>query len=180
MGLVGDVFISLWLIVLAAIYIGGIVAILWFTVTRELRALRRETARHAALDTFGAAQAAVQSDPTQLVTWYPLARAARKIDPETFAALDAAAGGTFPFTREQVERAHAKVSSDWLAWEQAHDEEYRVKAAAAEQDLGRASGEAATLARARLERIQHEKIERYQQRYEAYIRTAKALQALLQ
>jgi hypothetical protein len=165
---------------LLLLYIAIVVTILSFTVTRELRALRRETARHAALDTFAAAQAAVLADPTQLVTWYPLAQAARKLDPGTFAALDAAAGGTFPFSREQVERAHARVSTDWLAWEQAHDEEYRVKAAAAEQDLGRASGEAATLARARLERIQHEKIERYQQRYEAYIRTAKALQALLQ
>ncbi len=163
-----------------AVYAGGLAAILWFTVTRELRALRSDTARYAALTTFGAAQAAAHADPSQLVVWYPLAKAARVLDPHTFTAIDAAAGATFPFTREQVERAHAKVSADWLAWEQAHDEEYRVKAAAAEQDLGRASGEAATLARARLDRIQREKIERYQQRYEAYIRTAKALQALIE
>jgi hypothetical protein len=162
------------------VYAAGLVTILWFTVTRELRALRSDTARYAALATFGAAQAAVQADPRQLVTWYPLAKTARVLDPQTFAALDAAAGAAFPFTKEQVERAHAKVSSEWLAWEQAHDEEYRVKAAAAEQDLGRASGEAVNLARARLERIQHEKIERYQQRYEVYIRTSKALQALLE
>ncbi len=180
MDLFGDVLLVLWMLGAAALYIGAFVAILWFTVTRELRALRREAARHALLGTFGPAQVAVQADPTQLITWYPLARVARKADPAAFAALDAAAGGTFPFTREQVERAHAKVSSDWLAWEQAHDEEYRVKAAAAEQEIGRASGDAATLARARLNRIQHEKIERYQQRYEAYIRTAKALQGLLE
>jgi hypothetical protein len=178
--LFGDLLLVVWMLGLAALYAGGFVAILWFTVTRELRALRSEAARHAMLATFGPAQAAVQADPTQLVTWYRLAQAARRTDPHTFATLDAAAGGTFPFTREQVERAHAKVSSEWLAWEQAHDEEYRVKAAAAEQDLGRVSGEAAALARARLDRIQHEKIERYQQRYEAYIRTAKALQALLE
>jgi hypothetical protein len=159
---------------------GGSIAIVWLTITRELRASRSAAARHAALAAFGPAQAAVQADPTLLLTWYPLAQAARKLEPAAFAALDAAAGRTFPFTREQVERAHAKVSSDWLAWEQGHDEEYRVKAAAAEQELVRSTGDAATLARARLDRIQHEKIERYQQRYEAYIRTAKALQALLQ
>ena len=34
---------------------------------------------------------------------------------------------------------------------------------AVEQELGRASGDAAALARARLDRVQHEKIERYQQ-----------------
>jgi hypothetical protein len=163
-----------------AIYTGALVAVLWLMVTRELRALRADAARHAMLATFGPAQAAVQADPTQLVTWYPLAQAARRADPATFAALDAAAGATFPFPRALVERAHARVSSDWLAWEQAHDEEYRVKAGAAEQELGRAVGDSASLARARLERIQHEKIERYQQRYEVYIRTSKALQALLE
>jgi hypothetical protein len=168
------------LLAVAALYVGGFILILWFTVTRELRGLRGEAARRAMLGTFGPAQAAVQADPTLLLTWYPLATAARQLEPHAFAALDAATRGTFPFTREQVERAHAKVSSDWLAWEQAHDEEYRLKAAVAEHDLTRASGEAASLARARLDRIQHEKIERYQQRYEAYIRTAKALQALIE
>ena len=166
------------IVVLAVIAL--LVAGLWFTVTRELRAFRSESARHAVLGTFGSAQAAVHANPTLLLTWYPLAQAARKLDPATFAALDAATGATFPFTREKVERAHARVSSEWLAWEQAHDEEYRVKAATAEQEMAGSSGEAARVARARLDRIQHEKIERYQQRYELYIRTAKALQALLE
>ena len=156
-----------------------VIALLW-RIRGELHRRDREARIQAALQTFGPAQAAVQADPNLLVTWYPLAQAARRLEPDTFARLDAAVGGTFPFTREQIERAHAKVSSEWLAWEQAHDEEYRLRAAAAEQELTRASGDAATLARARLERIQHEKIERYQQRYETYIRSSKALQALLQ
>jgi hypothetical protein len=156
------------------------VLILGWRIRNETDRRDRDARIHAALQTFGPAQAAVLADPRQLIAWYPLARAARKLQPETFAILDTATGATFPFTTEQVERAHAKVSSDWLAWEAAHDEEYRLKAAAAEQELGRAAGEAATLAKARLDRIQHEKIERYQQRYEEYVRTAKALQALLQ
>jgi hypothetical protein len=163
-----------------AVQLVAVVAILWFTVVRELRALRGELARHATLATFGPAQAAVQTDPSLLLVWYPLAAAARQLEPHAFEALDRVSGRTFPFTRDQVERAHARVSSEWLAWEQTHDEEYRLKAAAAEQDLAAASGDAAALARARLDRIQHEKIERYQQRYEAYIRTARALQALVE
>ena len=146
----------------------------------RLDADRRDAAIDAMMQTFGPAQAAALMDPQQLLAWYPLAQAARRLRPDAFAALDAATGHAFPFTREQVEQAHARVTSDWLAWEKAHDEEYRVKAAAAEQEMTRAAGDAATLARARLERIQHEKIERYQQRYEEYVRTAKALQALLQ
>jgi hypothetical protein len=165
---------------IGAIYGGALVAILWFTVTRELRQLRRANAVNAMLQTFGTAQAAVLGDPRQLLVWYPLARAARQLEPEAFAALDAATGRSFPFSRADAEQAHAKVSSDWLAWEKAHDEEYRIKAAEAERVLAACSGDAAAVAKARLDRIQHEKIERYQQRYEDYIRTGKALQALLQ
>jgi hypothetical protein len=175
-----DIFPAFIVVAITVAYVGGFIAILWFTVGREIRRHRRQASTHAMLATFGAAGAAAATDPRQLLAWYPLAQAARRLEPETFATLDAVTGRTFPFTREQVERAHAKVSSDWLAWEAAHDEEYRLKAAAVEQELGRSSGDAATLARARLDRVQHEKIERYQQRYEEYIRTAKALQALLE
>ena len=161
------------------VYVAPVVAIVW-VITRELRLRRREATVQSIIQTFGPAQAAVQHDAKQLLAWYPLAETSRKLFPAAFAMLDAATGARFPFSKELVERAHATVSSDWLAWEKAHDEEYRIKAAAAEQDLGRATGDAAALARARLDRIQHEKIERYQQRYEQYVRTSKALQALLQ
>jgi len=140
----------------------------------------RDAAVLALVQTFAPAQAAAQHDPRQLLAWHPVAETARRLFPAAFETLDAATGARFPFSKEVVERAHAKVSSEWLAWEKAHDEEYRIKAAAAEQELAAASGEAALLARARLDRVQHEKIERYQQRYEEYIRTARALQALLQ
>ncbi len=156
--------------------IAAVAALGW----RELQRRNRDAQIHAAVQTFGPAQAAVQHDPGQLLVWHPLAEANRQLFPTAFTALDEATGGRFPFSKETIERAHAKVSGDWLAWEKAHDEEYRLKAAGAEQELGRASADGVALARARLDRIQHEKIERYQQRYEEYIRTAKALQALLQ
>ena len=52
----------------------------------------------------------------------------------------------FPFTPDQVQAAHAQWTADWLAWERAHDAEYKLKAAAAEQELaaaGRIAGRCA-------------------------------------
>ena len=169
--------IALTIVVLSCV---PFAAIVWLLITRELRQRRHEAAVQSMLQTFGSARATVQHQPMQLLAWHPLAEASRKLFPQAFDALDSATGTRFPFSKDTIERAHAKVSSEWLAWEKAHDEEYRIKAAAAEQELAASSGEAAALARARLDRVQHEKIERYQQRYEEYVRTAKALQGLLQ
>jgi hypothetical protein len=161
---------------LLLIVVAGLLALMW----RELRQRRRAEAIHSVLSTFGAAQSAVHQDARLLLVWQPLSEAARRLFPEAFASLDAATGQRFPFPKSVIERAHSKWTADWLAWEKAHDEEYRLKAADIEQELDRASGDARALAKARLERVQHEKIERYQQRYEEYIRTAKSLQALLE
>jgi hypothetical protein len=159
--------------------IGLAAAGLAFAIVREFRALRREATLQAILRTFGDALGAVHQDPRLLLAWHPTAESARKLFPDAFASLDAARGERFPFSRDLVERAHARWSTEWLAWERSHDEEYRIKGASVEQEIGATSGEAAKLAKARLDRVQHEKIERYQQRYEEYIRTAQALQALL-
>src|SRR5262249_45231493 len=128
----------------------------------------------------GPALVAVQQDARALLVWQPLAEANRRLFPDVFAALDQVTGRRFPFPNETIERAHAKWTAEWLTWEKAHDEEDRLKAAAVEHEMRGLTGDAATLARARLDRVQHEKLERYQQRYEEYIQTAKALQALLQ
>ena len=146
----------------------------------EVRGLRKDAAVQSVLATFGRAQAEASRDPRLVLAWQPLAESARKVQPVAFAALDAATGTRFPFDKDAIERAHSKWTADWLAWEKTHDEESRLKAATVEQEMRAASGDAAALAKARLDRVQHEKIERYQQRYEEYIRTAKALQALLQ
>ena len=161
---------------LILIVLGALAALVWW----ELRRRRGEAAIQYVLATFGHAQAAAQQDVRLLLVWQPLAESARALFPDAFAALDGATGKRFPFSKDVIERAHSKWTADWLTWEKMHDEEYRLKGAAAEQEIGRVSGEAAALAKARLDRVQHEKIERYQQRYEEYIRTAKALQALIQ
>ena len=128
------------------------------------------------LQTFAPGIADSAKDPRALLTWAPLAAAARQLYPDAFALLDRAAGGTFPFTRDQMQAAHARWSADWLAWERAHDGEYKLKAATAEADM-MAAGQT-PLARARLDAVEREKLELYQRRYEEYVRVSRALQAL--
>jgi len=162
-----------------ALALVSLALVLLAMIVRECRALRLEATLQAMLQTFGDALGAVHQDPRLLLAWHPTAESARKLFPVAFASLDAARGERFPFPRDLIERAHARWTTEWLAWERSHDEEYRIKAASVEQEIGATSGEAAKLVKARLDRVQHEKIERYQQRYEEYIRTAQALQALL-
>lgn len=141
----------------------------------------RETAAQARqaqlIQTFAAGVASARSDPSSLLVWEPLARTARRLFPEDFAAFDRAAGGAFPFTKAQIEAAHARWTAEWLAWELSHDAEFKLKASVAEHELTASGG--SPLMRARLDAVEREKLERYQRRYEEYIRTAKALQALI-
>jgi len=140
----------------------------------------RQAAVQQLLALFGPAAAAVQQDPRQLLSWYPLAKHSRKLFPAAFSELDAAFGGTFPFTKDQVQAAHARCSSDWLAWERSHDAEFSLKTAQVEDEIARAGGPASPLLRTRLAAIEQQKLERYQQRYEEYIKTAKALAAFVE
>jgi hypothetical protein len=156
-------------------------AILWagWHVGTELRAARGGTTaddRVATLLTlFAPALAATRQDPRAFLVWQPIAKAARQLFPEEFVRLDRATGGTFPFSSEQIEAAHAQWTADWLAWELAHDTEYKLKATIAAHE----SPEAGGIGRARLDAIEREKLDLYQRRYADYVRTAKALQALI-
>jgi len=141
---------------------------------------RRDAAVQRMLDLFGPSAAAVQEDPRRLLAWYPLARASRQLFPEAFAELDRASGGQFPFNKEQLQAAHARCSSDWLAWERAHNAEFSLKAAQVEDDIARGQGPASPLLRTRLAAVEQEKLEVYQRRYEEYIKTAKALAAFVE
>jgi hypothetical protein len=147
-------------------------------VRAELRAGRREASLQQLLATFGPALAHAQADPRQLLAWYPVAQAARRLFGEAFAELDAAAGGTFPFTREHVNAAHARWTTSWLEWEEKHTAEFRLKAASAEEEGLRSPGADPSIVRARIAAIEREKLEQYQQHYEEYVRIAKALAAL--
>jgi len=155
-------------------------AILWAAraLVAELRTARTEATRTralAVLQTFSPGIAAAHSDPRALMTWVPLARAARQMLPAEFALLDAAAGGSFPFSAERIQAAHAQWTAEWLAWERAHDTEYKLKAAVLDREL--ASGDSA-MVRARLEAVEREKLDLYQRHYQEYVQIAKALQSL--
>lgn len=151
--------------------------VLW-RIGDELRRTRHQATLQQLLATFAPGAAAGQQDPRQIVIWYPLAQAGRKLFPEAFRDLDAAAGGGFPFTKEHVKAAHSRWTADWLAWERAHDAEYSVKTAQVQDEIDRTQGQASPLLRTRLAAIEQQRLERYQQRYEEYIKTAKALAAL--
>jgi hypothetical protein len=129
------------------------------------------------LTMFAPALAATQQDPRAFLVWQPIAKAARQLYPEEFASLDRAMGGTFPFPRERIEAAHAQWTADWLAWELAHDTDFKLKIAEAQHELAAQGG--SDVARARLDAIEREKLDLYQRRYADYVRTAKALQALI-
>ena len=157
-------------------------AVLWAAreLLAEMHAARDAAARAralAVLQMFAAGIAAARADPRELLTWQPLARAARKLLPAEFASLDAASGGTFPFAAEQVQAAHAQWTADWLAWERMHDGEYKLKAAVLEQELSASAG--SVIVRAKLESVEREKLDLYQRRYQEYVQVAKALQGLV-
>jgi len=161
--------------------LGVIIALVWGTLrlVAVLEGLQRDAQRSRiahVLSLFTPAVALAASDPRALLTWYPAAQAARAALPEEFAALDRALGRPFPFSREQTDAAHAAWTSTWLAWERAHDAEYKLKAQALTESLG--ASVTSALGRSRLEAVEREKVERYQQRYEEYTKVAKALQRL--
>ena len=168
------------MILIAALIVAAAIAWAGLQIAGELRASRGPgtSDRVATLLTlFAPALTETQHDPRAFLVWQPIAKAARQLFPEEFAALDRATGRTFPFASERIEAAHAQWTADWLAWEFAHDTEYKLKAAVAEHELAAQGGSPA--ARARLETVEREKIELYQRRYADYVRTAKALQALI-
>jgi hypothetical protein len=158
-----------------------------YWATRQLvtamRSAREDAARDRALaivSLFAPALAAADRDPRALLTWQLLAQVVRQTLPADLAGLDRAAGGTFPFTREQIQAAHAQWTADWLGWERTHDAEYKLKAVSLEQELAQEDAQSAgsRVARARLEAVEREKLDLYQRRYQDYVRVAKALQAL--
>jgi hypothetical protein len=166
-------------IVLAALIVAAAIAAAAIMIVRELRASGGAAAapdRIASLLTlFAPALIETQRDPRAFLVWQPIARAARQLFPHEFAALDAATGHTFPFPAAMIEAAHAQWTTDWLAWERAHDTEYKLKAAVAEHEV---ATEGTPAARARLDAVEREKLDLYQRRYSDYVRTAKALQTL--
>jgi len=168
------------LIVLASLIVAAAIAWSALQVSAELRAAREARVREQTLtllQLFAPALAAASADPRAYLVWQPIAAIARQMFPAESAALDKAAGGSFPFTSAQLQAAHAQWTTDWLAWERAHDAEYKLKAAQAHAELTASGGSNA--ARLQVEAIEREKLDLYQRRYAEYVRIAKALQILI-
>jgi len=149
-------------------------------IAREVRGLREEAARGRALAILqmcAPGLEAVRRDPRALLVWQRLARTTRQLFPSDCEALDKAAGGTFPFSVDQIQGAHAQWTADWLAWERNHDATYKQRAAELEQEIVASGGSAA--ARGRLDAVEREKLDLYQRRYQEYVQVAKALQGLI-
>jgi hypothetical protein len=166
-------------ILLASLVVAG--AIIWaaLQIVAQLRAARDERARDrllALIGLFAPALAAARQDPRAYLVFQPIATLARQLFATEAQALDRAAGGTFPFTAADLQAAHAQWTADWLAWERAHDTEYKQKAAEAAAEFAASTGSG--VARGKIEAVENEKLDRYQRRYAEYVRVAKALQAL--
>ena len=162
-------------VVAAAVGTIGTIGFSVFFVLRDGRRRHCEQVQLRLLEIFGAAIPRVQTMPPELVSWVQLANAARALLPHAFASLDAVSGRPFPFPAELVEGVHARWTSEWLAWEREHDSEYKRRTRDIEHQLSDAEGEALQPLRARLGEIEQEKLLRYQERYEQYVRVGKAL-----
>jgi len=166
-------------IFLAAIVVAVAIVVSGGQIVTELKrgGEERRRARLLSIATlFAPALSQVQDDPKAILAWQPLAKTLRVQFPEEFAALDTAAGSTFPFSKDVIASAHAKWTADWLTWERTHDGTYRVKTLAAQHEVDGSADPA--VARAKLDVIEREKLDLYQRRYEEYVRVGKALQAI--
>jgi hypothetical protein len=161
---------------IVAAVIGG--AVVQIVKTLERAGDERRRSRQLSIAAlFAPAIAAAQGDARALLTWQPVATTLRSLFAAEFAALDAAHGSTFPFSKEMLAAAHSRWTADWLAWERSHDGKYKLKALALRHEL---QADAATdVGRSKLEAVEQEKLDLYQQRYEEYVRVGKALQALI-
>src|SRR4051794_41889910 len=97
------------------------------------------------------------------LVWQPIAKLARQLLPAEAAALDRAAGATFPFSAADLQAAHAQWTTDWLAWERAHDPEDKLKATMAAAGMAAAGN--SDVARGKGDAAEDEKLDRYPRRH---------------
>ena len=164
---------TLMLAVVALVGASGVAAII-----ADSRRRQRQSALLEMLALFGPSVARVQVEPRELVPWSQVATSARALFPEAFRELDEASGGHFPFSPDLIESVHARWTTQWLAWERDHDLEYKRRGAELEVELEGESPARSSVLRARLAEVEQEKLLRYQERYEEYVRVGKAIGGL--
>lgn len=145
-------------------------------IAQGLRERRRDAQVLELLATFGPVVERARTAPQTLLTWFPIAVTARRAFPDAFDTLDGDAAHRFPFSSAQLESAHATWTTEWLAWEGAHDADYRRRSEVMEATA--ATGADGDATRSGLELLERERLETYQRRYETYVKVSKALAAL--
>ena len=155
--------------------IGFTIVLVTAAVVFEWRRRRREELLLQLLAMFGPSLVRVQDRPQELVAWSQLASLARALFPSEFKELDLRKGERFPFSKAVVEDAGARWATNWLAWERTHDAEYRHKAHEIEAELRRTESQEVGNLEERLKLIEQEKLLRYQERYEEYVRVSRSL-----
>ncbi len=158
-------------------FLALVCAIVGGLIVRALGEARRDRQIQSLLATFGPVTERVRDDPRRLLAWYPVAERARRLFPDAFEAIETG-GDRFPFSDALIESVEAKWTAEWLEWERNNDTEYREQSAVIEATLESAEGAAAKAARARLDTIERDRLDRYQRRYQDYVEVSRGLAAL--
>ena len=152
-----------------------VIAVAAALLVYESRQRRREELLLRLAVTFAPAIANARKNPNAFVAWSGIARRVRKLFPEAFHQLDSAGNGRFPFSRDLIEAVHAQWTTEWLTWERQHDLEYKQRTQSLELESEGLEGRSSEIIRSRIEVIEQEKLQRYQERYEEYVRIGKAI-----
>jgi len=115
------------------------------------------------------------SDPRVVLGWAHSFETIRHLFPDEIRRVEDISGEPFPVSNAIVEQVHARWTAKWLAWERKHHAEYQEKAALLQSDVVTTDQASASKLRARSSRLEDEKLESYQQRYEEYVTVGKAL-----
>ena len=166
-------------LVVAAVLLTAVFVVVAVIVIREIRCLRQEQLVQQLLAMFMTTGGQISQDPRELLLWFPVAEASRRMFPEAFQRLDSAFESRFPYSESHVQEVHARWTTDWLSWERAHDFTYKLKKTEAEQELVEVNEGETSVGRARLAKLEREQLSVYQERYEDYVKTSKALEALM-
>ena len=120
------------------------------------------------------------NDPRVILGWANSFNTIRKLFPVTIKRIEQISGRSFPISDDFIDAAHARCTAEWLAWERKHNAEYQEKTALLEADIAATDRMADPEIRAKYARLEDEKLQSYQQRYEEYVSIGKALAELQQ
>jgi len=166
------------LLTLAVVFLIAISCIFGLKILNLFRARRIDAQVSTLLSMFGPVIERSRSDPRIILSWHPIGEVARQTFPEAFATIEQKWVEKFPFNSAQIEAAHAQWTAKWLEWENDHNSDYQRKEESITAELNPEDRESSNEARARTDRLEQEKLQLYQRRYEEYVRISRGLAGL--